>query len=640
MSRFRSRPIPAALPTLGLLALLAACDDGPSPVAAPGTESRDPIEVQALSCVVELPAGTVSCAHQGDEPAEDGTADIILNPDGRWVRLATSNIAYANGVLTLDVTVLNLTPQTLGVAASGQYDGNGVSVFFPEPPVVMRGTGTVTPTNTETGQFTRPGQPFYRYPQTLPPNAISAPRQWSFDVDGTVTRFRADVRVSASVQRPRGWVEIPHGSILRMQRNGTRALKAVVRDALGRDVTATAPPIAWTVDDASVATVEGSTVTGASVSGLATLTATSGSLSASARLTVGAPFVQVTAGWLHTCALTDAGRAYCWGYNYGGRLGDGSRANRYTPAAVGQDSARFVQISAGKDHTCAVDTTGQAWCWGASYLGNDDRAGTPQYEPVAVHQGATRFVQITPGESHTCARSTTGQLHCWGSNYYVQLGTTERGVERRLVPGPVHDGGRSYLELTAGNDHNCARATNASNYCWGRNYRGELGDGTLSGRNVPVRVDQGTARYAQISAGGHHTCARSPAGLAYCWGLNEHGQMGVSAPLYGSTVPEPVSQGAVRFAEIRAGADFTCARTSAGQAWCWGRATNGFADSRTPVAVPQASIRFVELTSGGFHRCGRTAAGRVYCWGDNQLGSLGDGTDVSRGAPVAVQNAP
>lgn len=183
---------------LGLLAVVAACTDQTPLIAPPASESRAEIAVQALTCTVDVPARTVTCVDRAGQVA-DSTS---------WVRLASRDVGYASDVVTFDVTAQNLVPQTLGVSASGEYDGAGVRIFFTDPPVVTSGTGTVTVNGAETGRLTRAGQPFYRYPQALRPNETSAPRQWSFAVPATVNSFRYTLRVAASVQHPRGWVEI------------------------------------------------------------------------------------------------------------------------------------------------------------------------------------------------------------------------------------------------------------------------------------------------------------------------------------------------------------------------------------------------------------------------------------------------
>jgi alpha-tubulin suppressor-like RCC1 family protein len=636
------RSIRRALPA-GLLALFAACTDQSSPIHPPMAESRDEIEIQTLSCTANVRTGTASCVEEMDKGAET-TPSIILNPAGRWVRLLTSNSSYAGEVLTFDVVVQNLVPQTLGVARSGEYDGAGVRVFFAELPVVTSGTGSVSVNSAETGKLTRAGQLFYRYPQTLGRGETSAPRQWSFNVPATVNSFRYRVLVAASVQYPQGWVEIPHGSILRLDRGGTRRLKAVVRSAMGQDVTASAPPVSWSVADPSVATVAGSTLTGAAISGLSSVTATSGNLSATARIEVGAPFTRITAGGDHTCGLTSKGRAFCWGRNVLGELGDHTNTDRNTPTRVATD-VEYAQIEAGYYHTCALNSAGRAWCWGYNVRGGlGDGTTTARNTPGAVKQGATTFTTISTGVLATCAVASTGQAWCWGHNSSGQLG--DGTTQHRLLPAAVQQRGVPYDSITTNGEHTCGTASPRLAFCWGDNTYGQLGDTTQQPSLIPGLVTKGTERYVQISAGEAFTCARSRAGQAFCYGLNTSSQLGDNTTTSRRT-PVAVHQGGTRYVQVTAGGAHACGLTAAGQTWCWGNNQHGqLGDNtrlarRTPVAVRQGTRTFVEIRAGIFHTCGRTAAGRVYCWGWNTSGQLGDGTNAAaRVAPVPVQRAP
>jgi alpha-tubulin suppressor-like RCC1 family protein len=630
-----SRSVRGAL-ALGLLGFAAACTDESSPlIAPPESESRNEIGTQALTCTAAVQAGTVSCVDRMGVPADS----VAL------ARLAISNGSYADSVFTFDVTVQNRIPQALGVSKTGQYDGAGVRVFFTQPPVVTSGTGTVTVNGAETGRFTQPGQLFYRYPQKLAPNQVSAPRQWSFSVPATVDSFRYTVRVAASVQYPQGWVEIPQGSILRVARDGTRLLKAVVRNAVGQDVTESAPPITWSVADSSVATVAGSTLTGAAISGLSTVTATSGTLSTTARIEVGAPFTQVDAGEYHTCGLASTGRVYCWGRNDSGQLGDNTFTSRNTPTRVAT-SVPFVQITTGAYHTCALSATGQAYCWGSNWSGAlGDNTTTNRNSPVPVQQGGTTFARITAGLGSTCGQTAAGQSWCWGWNALGQLGDGNIGVERH-VPVAVQQRGIAYEDITAGSTHYCGRSSPRLVFCWGDNTSGQIGDSSYVHRAAPVRVRQGTQRYVQMSGGTWLTCALANTGQAYCWGMNDNGQFGDGTDTSRNT-PVAVHQGGNSYVQISAGGFYACGLTAAGQAWCWGHGTsgqlgdNGGTNRYTPVAVQQGGSAYVEITTGFRVTCGRTAAGRVYCWGSNDQGQVGNGTSFGQlNAPVAVVRAP
>ncbi len=74
-------------------------------------------------------------------------------------------------------------------------------------------------------------------------------------------------------------------------------------------------------------------------------------------------FVQVSAGSEHTCAISTDGQAFCWGRNTFGQLGDGTTTNSARPMPI-VGRPRFGSIAAAVNHTCAVDLNNTAFCWG------------------------------------------------------------------------------------------------------------------------------------------------------------------------------------------------------------------------------------------------------------------------------------
>ncbi len=195
---------------------------------------------------------------------------------------------------------------------------------------------------------------------------------------------------------------------------------------------------------------------------------------------------QISAGWLHTCAVLDAdGRVACWGENREGQLGAGALDATAVPVEVpGVRDA--VQVAAGDHHTCAVLGSGAVWCWGRNDFGQlGDGTTGPVSGPVEV-RGLDDAVEVAAGHEHTCALRRTGEVACWGRADRGQLGLV-LDETYSPVPAMAHELG-GVRQVAAGWRHACARRSSGEVLCWGRNVEGQLGVGTHEAEKTPTRV--------------------------------------------------------------------------------------------------------------------------------------------------------
>jgi hypothetical protein len=304
----------------------------------------------------------------------------------------------------------------------------------------------------------------------------------------------------------------------------------------------------------------------------------------------GVTFASITAGAYHTCGLTGAGAAYCWGQNTYGQLGDNTTTDRHTPVAVGGGlSWSAVASSEAANHTCAVKASTQLiYCWGHRFNGRvGDISGyaLQQTKPVAVGSGLA-FVQVAAGQSHTCGLTGAGQAWCWGYNAYGQLG--DNTTTDRSTPVAVQQGGVTFTSITAGQYHTCGLTSAGAAWCWGYNVYGQLGDNTTTQRLTPVAVQQGGVTFTSITADFYHTCGLTSAGAAYCWGYNVYGQLG----------------------------------------------DNSVTQRLAPVAVV-GGLSWSAIVSSpvAYHTCG-LAGTQAYCWGYDSYAQLGDWTSGDALLPV------
>lgn len=391
----------------------------------------------------------------------------------------------------------------------------------------------------------------------------------------------------------------------------------------------------------------------------------------------------ISVGEEHTCAVTRAGAALCWGLNYRGELGTGSTTESHVPAAVSGLNSGVAAIAAGDYHTCALTAAGAALCWGEGTLGElgNGQSGS-SYIPVLVAGLSTTLTSITAGRFHTCALSPAGAVLCWGDGGSGQLGngsftissspagvaglngvvtavalslsnscilTQDGGVQCRGSndSGILGNGGDSAefvrirglsggaTAITVGSEFACA-LIQGNVQCWGENGAGELGNGSLQNSSVPVSV-VGLNRITAISSGYSHSCALDSDGGVHCWGNWALGALGSPGQSTGPVSVTGLSSGATA---VAAGAYFSCA-VAGGGVLCWGSNSDGQLgnDSTTDSAVPVSvkGLSDIKQTAlGGAFACALSNAGAVWCWGANDHGQLGNNSTVASHVPVRV----
>ncbi|MFT3792786.1 MAG: Ig-like domain repeat protein [Rudaea sp.] len=247
--------------------------------------------------------------------------------------------------------------------------------------------------------------------------------------------------------------------------------------------------------------------------------------------------------------------------------------------------------------------------------------------------------QVSLGLNHSCALTTAGGVRCWGINSHGQLG--DGSITDRSVPVDVTGLTSGVATIVAGGYHTCALTATGGVKCWGGNSDGQLGNDSTTDSHTPVDVTGLASGVALIANGNTHSCALTTAGGVMCWGENAAGQLG-NGTAADSTVPVAVTGLGSGVVAIAAGDFHTCALTEAGAVKCWGQNGDGqlgngsSTDSYTPVDVTDLASGVATIVAGGYHTCALTASGGVKCWGSNFMGQLGNNSTSVSSTPVDV----
>ena len=325
----------------------------------------------------------------------------------------------------------------------------------------------------------------------------------------------------------------------------------------------------------------------------------------------------IQTGAYHAIALK-AGDVWTWGANWSRQLGRNGVAHDATPGPVAVPNfvgSSNIAVAADGGHTVALRSDGAVFSWGANtsgQLGNGTSGIFPT--PVTGVGGSgtlTGVSSLSAGRDYTLALLSSGGLVAWGANWAGQLGdgtTTDRAypvvVSTTGVVGPVS-------KIKAGGAHSMLLTSAGAVWAWGHNAVKQLGDGTTTDRSAPVAVSVAPGTPSSIGAGSSHSHVLMADGTVRAWGHDGNGRRGdgervyrdaaqrlslinLNAPAAASLALAVGSPGAVA-------ASFTLTSTVAGTAY-WVLLTDG---QRAP---DYAKIKLLQDGAGGAATAGGLTA--------------------------------
>ena len=259
------------------------------------------------------------------------------------------------------------------------------------------------------------------------------------------------------------------------------------------------------------------------------------------------------------------------------------------------------------------------------------------------------YVQVSAGSRHSLALGSDGNAYAWGDNVNGQIGdgtTIQKTTPVKVGKPTGTPTDFTYTQVSAGQYHSLALGSDGNTYAWGYNSSGQIGDGTTTDRNTPVKVGKPTdapadLAYTQVSAGGFHSLALGSDGNAWAWGENGNSQLGDGTETRRTTpakMGKPTDAPAdFTYAQVSAGRFYSLAVGSDGNAYAWGKNVNGqigdgtTSQKTTPVKVGKptdapADLTYTQVSAGNDHSLAVGSDGNAWAWGCNQDGPLGNNT--------------
>ncbi len=332
---------------------------------------------------------------------------------------------------------------------------------------------------------------------------------------------------------------------------------------------------------------------------------------------------------------TEPGPLLSTGFNDSGQLGDGTTAQRTTPAPVpGLDDT--VGAAAGAFHSGALRDPGTLSGFGrntSGQLGIGNTVGVTSPFDVPLLSG---MKQVASGSFHTVALRSDGTVWTYGFNGSGQLGIGS--TTQSITPVQVLNLA-NVVEVAAGNDHSLARRSDGSVWAWGLGASGQLGNGFVANQTQPVQVT-GLTGVKDLAAGQFHSLAVRSDGTVAVWGNGGSGRLGNGTS--GVNSPTAVTATGITTAtDVAGGSGHSLARLADGTLRAWGANGSGqlgdgtITNRTTPVAV--GVLTNVEQIAGGAgHSLARRSDGTAWSWGANGSGQLGDGTTAGHTIPTQI----
>lgn len=338
------------------------------------------------------------------------------------------------------------------------------------------------------------------------------------------------------------------------------------------------------------------------IPGVSRLTAVTAGLTYSdtARVDVHLRFRQLGSGSDHVCGLNTSGRAYCWGSNLLGQLGDGTLVDRLAPTPVAT-AERFDQVGINNGGGCGRIAGRGLRCWGVRYQNGQPVPGPfvdPGLPPATLVQHS----------QWPCAIDAAGRAHCWNAiGVWFENAQQLAGEYMDVSPAPIMVSRQTaWIDAAVGVIFACAVDAAGVAWCTGNNDHGQQGVGAVDAGVPHPRQVNSTLRFRAIGAGWWYACGLTTSEGVACWGANNWLQVHpdssrkvIATPSVVAGLP-PIKKLALTF-------NMPCALDTQGSAWCWGIYAGG------PARAVPWNTSFRDLVASRVNVCGIAVDGYTWC---------------------------
>eukprot|EP01080_Neovahlkampfia_damariscottae_P007062 gene7062-11225_t len=358
----------------------------------------------------------------------------------------------------------------------------------------------------------------------------------------------------------------------------------------------------------------------------------------------------IAGGKYHSLFLTNTSEVYTFGRNIYGELCDGTSNPSYTPQLISSNDT-FQDVSAGSDHTMLLTTSNDVYSCGRNDIHLLGNLGIIHSKiPTKTFNVGKKFKQISAANRHSVVLSTDGICHTFGSNGNLQLGVTS--INPTIPNVSDYQETSRIAKISAGNQFSIVLSANKTGFSFGNNNVGNLGSGDLETKVYPTKL-YFNETIDEISAGFQHSMILSK-GAVHTVGYNQYGELGVGSTFLKATNFNEINYFGPGIVRISAGAYFSMILTSNGEVHSFGKNDVGQLgdgtniDRYSPVMIQNGNSTTINgtmngtlvtrISCGNSHSLILTAGGNVYSFGLNSFGQLGNGNLTNKNTPSSIEN--